>query len=653
VIAEPAGKPLPQQQFQAGQDGYNAAGNISITNIYGTGAGGTAASTGKIWGGVPARNPSFTGREELLDIVRNAMARGDRAVVQALHGQGGVGKTQLAIEYAHRFTGDYDVVWWVNSDDPALIAGQFAMLATELACAPEGAPVEVVRRAVLGALHARDRWLLVFDNVERPDHVADWLPGGTGHVVITSRAPGWHEFAVPVQVDVFSRAESRAFLQRRVPGLSGAEAKEVAAAVGDLPLAVAQAAGYMADTGIPAGEYVSLLRNRPVDILLQGKPWAYPRSLAAATRLSFEHVLAADPVTAEVAAICAFLAPEPVPAEWFPRAADQLPSPLRDQVRDPLAWRQVIARLRDSALVRVNPDGLVMHRLTQAVLRDHTDSERATASRDMAIAIVLANRPGDTGLPSTWPDWARMLPHLLVLDPSASESVDLRYMGNDAAWYLIWRGDAKGAQDLAVLLLERWRDRFGPDDPQTLLAATAIAAALYGLGRYDESRATDEDTLARRRRLLGDDHPDTLWSAHNLAVDLRGLGEFAAARVLDEETLARRRRLLGDDHPATLSSECSLAVDLGRLGEFAAARVLDEDALTRFRRLLGNDDLDALRVASSLAFDLRGLGEFAAARVLDEDTLARRRRLLGNDHPDTRQSEQNLAEDLRLLGEEA
>ena len=127
----------------------------------------------RVWN-IPARNPGFTGRDGLLAAVRERLLAGDRAVVQALQGMAGVGKTQLAIEYAHRFADSYDVAWWVNAEQAGLIGDQFAALGAALGCVQPGAGTEAVRAAVLADLHRRGRWLLVFDNAENP---ADISPG--------------------------------------------------------------------------------------------------------------------------------------------------------------------------------------------------------------------------------------------------------------------------------------------------------------------------------------------------------------------------------------------------------------------------------------------------------------------------------------------
>ncbi len=604
----------------------------------------------RIWN-VPPRNPGFTGRDGLLVVVRERLLSDDRAVVQALHGLGGVGKTQLAMEYAHRFAGGYDIGWWVNAEHAEVIGEQFTDLAAELGCAERGAMLKTVQRAVMTELRDRGRWLLVFDNAENPDDVIPWLPGGEGHVLITSRAGGWIEVAVAVEVDVLTRAESAAILHAQVPGLAEADADELAEQLGDLPLAVAQAAAYLAETGMSVTEYLNLLGTRAAELLDRGRPRSYPRSLAGTTRVAAERLGSNAPLAAELLSLCAFLAPEPIPYDLFAVAANQIPGALAAQVADPLAWRELIAAVARSSLARIDQSGIQLHRLTQAILRDLLGPEQAAATRAQAEEILVANDPGDPDDPAEWPRWARLIPHLLVLGPVSASSPRLRDLTASAAWYLLRRGDARRSHDLAGHLHKLWSEQFGFDSIPSLNAATALAQALQVMGRYAEARDLDQDTLDRRRRVLGADHPSTLVSANNLAVDLRALGEVQTARGLDQDTLDRRRRVLGADHPSTLVSASNLANDLRALDETPTARDLDQDTLERRRRLLGTDHPSTLNSISNLANDFRALGEMRAARELDQEAFERRRRVLGSDHPSALMSANNLAVDLRALGE--
>jgi TIR domain/Tetratricopeptide repeat/NB-ARC domain len=601
-----------------------------------------------VWN-LPARNLGFTGRDGLLVTVRERLLAGDKAV-QAFQGMGGVGKTQLAMEYAYRFAGAYDVAWWVNSEQAGLIGEQVAALGAELDCAQAGAETEAMCAAVLRTLRGQDRWLLVFDNVADSGDVRPWLPGGSGHVLITSRERNWAEVAVPMEVQVLARAESVSVLQDRVAGLGEGDADRLAVQLGDLPLALAQAAGFMAETGLPADRYLDLLQTRAGQLLERGVPGSYPGSLAAATQLIADRLEDDDPVAAELASLCAFLAPEPIPDELFTAAAE-VPGDLAARAADPLAWPQTWARVAQHALARVDQRGLLMHRLTQAILRDRLTSAQAAATRERAGVILVANDPGDPEDPGTWRKWARLMPHLLAIDMAATGNPALRKMACNACAYLLAHGDTATGHNLASDLRKDWRNLLGDDDVHTLAITHYLGSALLGMGRYAQAEHLDRDTLTRSRQVLGDDHPDTLIYASSLAIDLRELGEVQEARELQQDTLDRRKRVLGDDHPGTLASATSLAIDLRDLGELQAARDLAQDTLVCKRRVLGYDHPDTLLSASSLAITLYLLGEVQESRDLQQDTLDRRIRVLGKDHPHTLVSAASLADDLRALGE--
>ena len=522
---------------------------------------------GRVWGGVPERRFDFIGREAVLGTVRKALTAGNPPRVLALRGRDGVGKTQIAVEYAHRHAADYDVVWWLNAEHAGLLGEQFAALADRLGVAAQDSPLHAVRPALLSELCERPRSLLIFDNAQDPDAIREWLPGGAGHVIITSRAGGWDELAVTAEVGALARAESGAFLRGRVAGLPDFDAYALADAVGDLPLALEHAAEYLGETSMSAGRYLSVLRKRAAQIQDRALPPTYPPSLAAVTGLAYDRLRRVDETAAGIAAICAFLAPEPIPVEWFGNAA-RLDDPLATRLNDPLDRSEALNRLVRSSLARRGPDGLVMHRLTQEIIRDQLSPAEFAAFRSLAEQIIAANDPGDPGRPAHWAAWARLLPHLLAMGPVAADSELLRREAVSAAWYLALRGDTPAAFDLGGQLFREWSARFGRNDQQTMAAAAIFAQALRARGDSARARELDADNLARCRRLLGDDHPITLSTASNLATDLYALGNRAAALKLAEDTLARRRRLLGDDHPDTVAS----VNDLARILRSASSR---------------------------------------------------------------------------------
>ncbi len=644
----------------------------------------------EVWN-VPRRNPHFIGREATMTRVREALLAGRQAVVQALHGLGGIGKTQLVLEYAHRFASQYDTVWWIDAEQADQIPVHYTELAARLGIAAPGAGTGHTTRTLIEHLRTRERWLIVLDNAEEPGAFETLLPTGPGHVLITSRDPGWKDLVPSHGLDVFPRGDSVAYLTTRIPDIATQQADSLADGLGDLPLALAQAAGVIT-TGMTTDRYRKLLDDKTTRLMANGGPPGYSAHLAATVDIATARLRNAHPPATELLRLAAFLGPDPIPTAWLETTVGRLSTLAVDP--DDFMWPQsALQHLSRSGLARVDHETFQVHRLTQAIVRDHTGEADATAAEDDVTTLLAAVAPSDAVDPVGWPTWAALTSHLTAGLHTAAQQPPLHKTLIRAARYLCVSGQSRAGRDLSATLhatwvtalgedhpvtlgiaqylghatadlgtdaaacriiedtLERRRRTLGPDHPDTLNSANDLATTLARLGEYELSRSLHEDTIEHRRRTLGPDHPDTLTSANNLATTVAGLGDYAQARRLNEDTLEARRRILGPDHPDTLNSANNLAATLARLGQHEQARRLHEDTIEHRRRILGPDHPDTLTSANNLAGALARLGEYEQARRLDEDTLEARRRILGPDHPDTLTSANNLAATLAPLGQ--
>ncbi|MFC4058400.1 FxSxx-COOH system tetratricopeptide repeat protein [Planomonospora corallina] len=614
----------------------------------------------QVWN-LSARNASFTGRGTLLEELRGQLVGGSTAVVlpQTLYGLGGVGKTQVALEYAHRFQADYDLVWWVPSEDRERINASFEELAPKLGVHVGESIAEVVgsvREALrLGQPYAR--WLLIFDNAEDPDALRDFLPGGTGHVVITSRNQAWSSVAAPLEVDVFSRQESLEHLRRRVPGLAEQDALQVAAALGHLPIAVEQAAAWLAETGMPAATFVEQLESETARVLSMGQPRDYPHPVAVTWSLSLAQLRERSPASVRLLELCAFFAPEPISMSLL--YGDEMIRallPYDDTLREKLVMGRVIQEVGRFALAKVDQGNntIQVHRLVQLVIRDQmTDEEQETACHEVHRILVGARpRQGEVDDPENWSRYDLIWQHLQPSRAVECTEEETRQLLTDRVRYLWKRGDFDSALDLGDRLADYWERTFGTEDRQRLHLLFNVANVKRYQGKYHEARELDEWVHAMQRRVIGDRHPHTLMTAGGLASDLRGLGEYDRSLEMDRETFQRWKDLYGEDYPRTLAAANNLALSYRLVGDSHNARELDQDTLRRRERVLGPTHPYTLYSATQLARDLRETGAYRESVGILRSTLQQYRETLGESFVDTLRAAKSLAVSLRKAGEQ-
>ncbi|MFE7040766.1 FxSxx-COOH system tetratricopeptide repeat protein [Streptomyces atratus] len=648
------------------------------------------ADTPEVWGGVPRRNTRFTGREELLSKAYRALQdAGPGAGVVTLHGMSGVGKTQLAAEYVYRFGSEYDVVWWVPADRRALYRQKLAELAPELGLST-GAEYGERLRAVRDALRRGEphsHWLLVLDGADEPEHIWDLVPTGPGHVLITSRNPEWSEHnSNLVEVPVYDREESVAFIRRRAPRLTPAEADQLADALEDLPLLLDQTAGWLNDSDMSVQEYIELLEGG-IDQDVVKVSADFPLAFQTAWSILLNKLKDTVPESVDLLRLCSFFAPGSIPVRLLKEMPPgELPEQLSGLMNDPLLWNRAIGQLRQYSVVRLEShesvvdeassgESLYMHRMVHQIIgKDMPERDRQEFINVVRRALAAADpgRPTDTRL---WPAYAEITPHLKWADVLRSTDPGVQGLVLNCLRYMYLSGEYRAGIKLGARAMEAWRELLGedysrvwdlryhyanllravgdyagteaieraavdhlraergPQDLEHLRAASGLAADLRGLGRYDEALNISSWILGAYRELLGDQDSRTLNAQNNLGTSMRLLGRYEEALELNQRTLEARRRLLRPRHSWTLYSEINYATDLRLLGRYGDALSLQNQSARVHRLVMGSDNPQTLRAEHNLALCQYRSGERAKAAALFTRVLERSERVLGEDDP--------------------
>ncbi|CCK30152.1 hypothetical protein BN159_5773 [Streptomyces davaonensis JCM 4913] len=613
-----------------------------------------------VWGNVPPRNAAFTGREQLLEELRESLSSGTAAVLpQALHGMGGVGKSQLALEYVYRYASQYDLVWWIPAEQRSLIRQAFMELADRLGLS--NAPALAVP-AVLNALRTGNPygdWLLVFDNADGPEAVQDFIPsrfegGPAGAVIVTSRNPHWNVLARPVEVGLFGRQESVALLRRRTSDITDDEAELLAEALGDLPLAVEQASVWRAETGMPPKEYVRLLEETGAELMASSPPTQYGTSIASAWGLSLDRLQEQNPGALQLLQLCSHLAPEPIPRAFFTDRLGESVAPELDRiVGDPLRFARAVREINRFSLARINysANTIQLHRLVQAALRSRMTDEENQRFRHGAHLLLARSLAGEPRNPRHWPTYATLFPH--VLASQAPECADpwVRHLVQSLIEWLIRSGNHNVAVDLAQQVHSVWLSKFDEHDTQTRTLGRFLRLALWRTGSYAEAADLGERLVAQWEV----DDPEQELEEHltvkaQTCDDLRVRGDFGGALELGKDIHARAERAFGPDDPFTLECVSNLAVCLRANGNLRPALNVDEDTWRLRVEILGAGDSLTLSSQAAVAWGLQELGRYREALQTYEEVVAQAQELYGESHPTTLRFVVQQAVALRRVG---
>ncbi|MCZ4514869.1 FxSxx-COOH system tetratricopeptide repeat protein [Streptomyces sp. ActVer] len=614
----------------------------------------------EVWGEVPRRNPRFTGRDDLLTDLHQRLSDAERgASACTLLGMSGIGKTQLAAEYAHRFSPDYDMVWWINSDDRNIQRDRFGELAVELGLRSGSEPGERIR-AVRDALRRGEphsRWLLIFDGWDDTEGINTLLPQGSGHVLVTSRNRGWSEHTDILEIPAFLRAESTGYLMRRAPHITSDQADEVAVEFGDVPLPLVQAASWLGESGMEVPEYLRMVRERKlttVDEPATGE--GFPQSSMTSWSILLNRLRRSQPQAIDVLSLSTSFAPGRIPLgliRAYPQA--ELPEELRWMATDLPAWTRALDTLvnysvltretRGPAGAEMGPhqESVHMHRLVHDIVSKLT-SEDSRATHRKAVRSLLAEAdPGNPLDSRNWPRYAELLPHLEPSGALDSTRPRVQEAVLNCLRYCFRSGEYNGGLELAQQIRDRWSRTVEPLAQPMLDLTTQESNILRASGRFRDAYELDDGVLTRLQTAPQRSELGELSTKSAMANSLRHLGRYEEAHTLQREVHDGNNRLLGPDEAPTLIARHNLGVGLRLLGRYAEAYELDLETLALRESTLRARHISTLNSGSAVGHDLRLLGRYRDALSRQEPIVRLHVQVLGPLHPQTLEARAQLA----------
>jgi len=612
-----------------------------------------ASYSGGLWTVPFPRNPFFIGQEECLRQIRDRLETEHTVgVVQAITGMGGIGKTQIAVEFAYRYRASYPFVFWLTADSHEQLQSD-SLLHARLLALPgvEAQDPQVAIAAWRSWLAKHDNWLLVIDNADDPVIAQSFVPtDAKGHCIITSRRSQLESLGVrdAIALRLMSPDTAIQFLALRTArelgsGEERAAAGDIARELGHLPLALEQAAAYIAASGCSFAEYLGSYKRRDLSLLAAMPPaaGAYARTVASTWSLNFAELEASEPASADLLRVAAFAAPESVPDELLLSAPEELGGHIAQRLSgsdtDPLLIEDLYRPLTQYGLaIRDRTSrSFTVHRLVQAVIRAGMSREDQTLwARRTARAINAAFPPASY---DKWPVCDRLLPHAKRAAQHALEFGlgfdDVGAVLNETAAFLRLRADFDGSMQMhSQSLALRKRDL--PEDHIEIADSLNDTACLYAdLYRLEEAESLFDQALALGRSSASKADGDSLIiHLNNAGLTKARLGKCAEAEVL----LAEAEHCTANP---TAAAPFVRAVVLNSLAELQLRQAQLESALENAMKALAiRDDVGNPEKTARTYFTLgeihRRRGDAGLAKEMFDIGLSLKRQVHGSGHPE-------------------
>lgn len=605
------------------------------------------------------RNPFFTGRDEILAHLHTALKKGKTASLtqaQAISGLGGIGKTQIAIEYAYRYHEDYQATFCVNASTNDTLNNDFKTLATLLNL-PErnDRKQNIVVQAVKYWLTTHTHWLLILDNIDNLETIAKFLPEyGSGEVLLTTRLQAFGTIAQGIEVKTMEQQEGMTFLLRRIKAIAPdeffmaatsdiqAQAAGVVVELDALPLALDQAGAYIEETRCGLSQYLHRYSTRHKELLLRrGRfPMNHPDSVATTWSLSFQQVKQQSEAAAELLCLLAFLDPNSIPEEILTLGAGELGPILNTIISDPVELDQIIELLLCYSLIQRDATGksLSIHRLVQVILKDSMDWDTQRLWAGRAIRAVNCAFP-DVELQNELQSRERCqqcLPHVEICmsylkDYSLAFPEAARLL-NEAASYLIVHGRYSYAEQMLLNALSL-RSSIESSDLDIAHTLNNLGVLYLKQSRHQEAKSLLEKAMTIRQPILGEKHPAVAETLSNLATWYYDQGNYKQAEPFYLQAISMLENMAEIDYALVTQSYYSLAKLYHSQEKYHQAQNLLEKALTIQEQNFGDTYPLIASTLTMLAKVHQGQKEFAQAERMGMRALMLRETISGPNHP--------------------
>ena len=594
------------------------------------------------------RNIYFTGRAQILDDMNTAFKiENNVSLTQSLTAMGGLGKTQLAVEYAYRHAPEYDCIWWVLAENDSTVLADYKRFAVRKELLkPEQQDPDIIIATVLDWLDNNSDWLFIYDNAGEITGTTPWWPrNNKGHILITTRNRKI-QIGKHLDVSLFSEEEAVGFLIKRTEFNDVPGAELLSRRLGYFPLALEQAAAYMkVNNDIQYADYLALLEEYGLEVLddIDGVTH-YDKSIRATLTISIDKI--ESEASKQLLYMCAYVASDNITPEMFADNRALLPVLLGGELSDALKSNRIWKELTQySLLKKQETNGYSMHRLLQAVVRDrlHENPEWARYCLDILKSTYKFSYDAQD-------KFLLLSPHVEAFYGSAHEyltddesQAELALLCSTAGFGNYNLGNYAGALEWFEKDLAISEKVLGIEHPSTATTCNNIASVYDKQGEYAKALEWYGKALAISEKVLGKEHPSTATTYNNIAMVYSYQGDYAKALEWFEKALTIREKVLGKQHPDTATTYNNIATVYSDKGEYAGALEWYEKAMAIKEKVLSKQHTDTATTYNNMATVYSDKGEYAGALEWYGKALAIREKVLGKEHPDTATTYNNIA----------